>query len=181
MSKLKEYLPDFYADVLEMNHIIETEEVELKIAFNTVNEVLDAFFIRKTNDNTVKNWEKQFGVNLAGKDLAEKKRELLSLMLGFSKLTCEKIEQITLTKTTYKANSYVEDSKIFISFNDIGYPDDEGMAEVIAYIEQLKPAHLGIEVILKFRTHARLKSKQHKHEHLKNYTHLEIRERREEL
>jgi hypothetical protein len=176
---IKKYLPAYYDNVKDMQKIMETEDIELKLTLNTLEEVASAFFIRKTTPTTIQKWIQQFDVDLSGKTFEEQKRELLSLMLGFSKLSCSKIEQITLTKTTYRAISFIEGSKIVINFDDIGYPDEVGMQEVLDYIEQLKPAHLRVEIQLRFRTHKQLKNKTHKY--LKKYTHKEIKERREAL
>lgn len=176
---IKKYLPEYYDNIREFEEIMQTEDVELKLAFDTVQNVLGAFFIRKTTEETIQAWIEQFNVDLSGKTFEEQKRELLSLMLGFSKLSCNKIEQITLTKTTYKAISYIEDSQIIINFNDIGYPDDKGMQEVIDYINQLKPAHLGLDIRLRFRAYRQIKP--YKYGYLNKYTYREIKERRETL
>ena len=176
---ISKYLPPFYDGVQEFEEIMQAEDTEIKLVLDTLQGVLGAFFVRKTTQETIVAWEEQFGVDFSDKTFEERKREILSLMLGFSKLSCSKIEQIVLTKTTYKALSYIEDSKIIINFNDIGYPDEEGMREVEAYIEQLKPAHLGLEVMLRFRTYRQLRAYQYNYLH--KYTYKEIKEKREAL
>lgn len=175
-AQLMQYLPAFYQEVKEVKEIMATVEQEIEQLSEIVDEAQKSFFINKTNENTISFWEKEFLLDLSDKSIEERKREVLSLMLGFSKLTCKKIEQITLTKTTYGVSCFIENSNIVISFSDIGYPNEVGMADVLQYIEQLKPAHLGVEIILQFRIHKNMK--QYPHRQLSAYTQSEIKNKR---
>ena len=180
LERLQSFLPDYYREIAEMQEILKTEDVELQLTYDALNETINASFIRNTTEDTIKYWENQFKINLDSfLTLKDKQQEILTLMLGFTKLSCSKIEEIVFTKTTYRSTSYVHDSKIYIEYNDIGYPDNEGQEYIKNYIEQLKPAHLGFQVVFLFRKHIILK--QYKHEYLKQYSHKEMRIKREDL
>jgi hypothetical protein len=183
MSKLKKmqgYLPEFYLEILEMQEILKAESQELQILHDEVNEVLNASFITRTSEKTIKLWERQFNLNLEGfNSLEDKQQEILTKMLGFAKLSCSKIQSIVLTKTGYKSTAGVENSDIVITYDDIGYPNDDGQAYIKSYIEQLKPAHLGFRVVFIFRKHETLRP--YTHEHLSQYSHYQIRTNKEEL
>lgn len=184
---LLKYLPEYYTEIQEFIGITSGETKEIKLLFDLYKETLDIAFINKIeSENQLQPWMEQFEVDLNHLSFAEKKRQLLALMLGFSKLSCSKIEIITLNKTGYRAESFIENSNIVINFNDIGNPDADGMEEVFDYINQLKPAHLGLEIRLLFRTHGQLKPNKNgfggnTHNSLKTYTHEQIRTRKEAL
>jgi hypothetical protein len=163
-----------------MQEIFKVEAIELDDLKVEVQDAINSSFIQKTTSKTIKHWENQFSINLEGiETLEEKQQEILSKMLGFTKLSGSKIQDIVLTKTGYKSTVTVENSDIVITYDDIGYPDAEGQAYIKDYLHNLAPAHLGFKIVFIFRKHGTIN--EHTHNYLNVYTHKLIRTKKEDL
>lgn len=102
----------------------------------------------------------------------ERRKIISAKWRGVGILTLELIQQTVDALIDY----YVSVSftgKIVINFSEkIGYP--KNLNDIYAAIEDIKPAHLGVEYIFRFRKHEEVA--RYRHRDLSGFTHKQIRE-----
>ncbi|TLG71365.1 putative phage tail protein [Culicoidibacter larvae] len=177
--KLSNYVPDFTNSIVDFQKLYSVEDTELRKINEELLTVNNAYFVRLLNERTVPLWEETFNVSHPDWPLEERKREILKLLAGFSKLSTKSIERIVLQYTSYSCECVFNraESNIEIRFTEIGVP--MGIESLILYLNTLTPAHLNTVLIQSFRRHMDLITLTH--QQLSNYTHEEIYSRREPL
>ncbi len=63
MHKLHEHLPDFIADIYDIDSLLNTEQVEVEELYNARYELLDDIFVNTARDYGLKRFEKIYGLN----------------------------------------------------------------------------------------------------------------------
>lgn len=147
----------------------------MKMAENEKDELFKQFNL-ETATWSLDIWEKQYGIKTdATKDYSLRRSRVMSKMRGTGTTTVEMIKNVAesfvngLVEIVEHNEQYKFDVKMM---SVIGIPPN--MEDLKDAIEELKPAHLAYEIILKFNTHEMIRS--FTHNYLKEKTYIGVRE-----
>lgn len=74
---LKMMLPEWFKDIIEFNRLLETEEIELEDAENSLQSVRNNCFIQTADEDTILLYEKRFRISYQGETLDYRKSRIL--------------------------------------------------------------------------------------------------------
>lgn len=177
MSKaddLKSYQPDYYRGVREMDAILETEGVELEEYENCRDTTRDNLYIDTADSDGLSRFESIFGIIPPPSSTLDERRSVLKQFLrGVEKLSGTSIENVALAYTNGDTDVTFDGSTstIVVEFtNVVGIPPN--VTALQDYLNERKPAHLDIEYIFLYNTHAVLG--QYTHAYLDGFTHQQL-------
>lgn len=167
---LIDLLPSYYSESYET---LELQRAFLK-QVNQAGEAKEDFFRQlfvQTATWGLDAWENAYGLETDRTKPDDYRRtRIMSKMRGQGTTTVELIQNVSESfsngevEVTEHNEQYIFDVK-FVS--SIGIPPN--LDDLKNAIEEIKPAHLQVNYIIRFRTHEELKP--YTHEHLKAYTH----------
>lgn len=177
MSKadlLKSYQPDYYREVDEMDAILETEGTEFEEYEVERDRTQDNLYIDTSDDEGLSRWEAIFSIiPPVGSTLSERASVIKQFLRGVEKLSGTSIQNIALAYTNGDTEVSFDgvNSVIIVEFtNIVGIPSNVDALE--AYLNERKPAHIGINYIFLFNTHDVLAL--YTHDYLAGFTHDEL-------
>lgn len=74
---LKILLPDWFQNVMEFNELMESEEVELEEAENSIRSVRNNCYIQSADETTILLYEKRFGIAYQGESLEYRRSRIM--------------------------------------------------------------------------------------------------------
>lgn len=168
-------LPDYYLNSSEVITLQKAIEKEGNLSQSAVEDLLLQLFV-DTATWGLTSWEKVYGIKTdITKDYDLRRSRIKSKMRGTGTTTMEMIKNVAesfvngLVEIVEHNEQYKFDIKMM---SVIGIPPN--MEDLKDAIEELKPAHLAYEIILKFNTHEMIRS--FTHNYLKEKTYIGIRE-----
>lgn len=126
----------------------------------------------------LKFYENEYGIKVnEKKPIEERRSHLLAKMRGVGTTTVEMVKRIA--DSFYNGEIEVEEHNSGYWFevkfiSDVGIPPN--LQDFYAVIEEVKPAHLGIEYYILYNIHQYLSA--YTHRELRHYTHEELRKRK---
>lgn len=146
-ERMNRYYPQVVLAIEEFKAIIDAdypEFEELGVASETV--LADAY-LYTMSESRIKEWEQVLGIKpINGSSLQDRRETIIARIKGQGKLNSTLINSIVNTFTGGTANSWIEDSVLYVEIT----PPPENKQFQFANVEQelaLKvPAHLGINV-----------------------------------
>lgn len=161
----------FRKDEVTIN-LTNSLDTQLNNLENNINNLNDNLFLQ-TSTWALDILEKELSLkNTKNKSLGERRSVISAKWRGVGTLTLEKIKDTVKAYVNGDINVYF-DGIINIEFvSNFGVPPN--IEDVYKSIEAIKPAHLGVKYLFKYRTHGDLRV--YLHQDLKNNTHKELRE-----
>lgn len=146
---LLQYLPEFYSDIKEFQIIMEIEDIDLHNLKVDMKDLYNQLFL-DTATTGLSNWEKDNGIPGSNTNDSDEDRRsrVRGKIRGIGKVDEELIKDVADSWT----NGDVEvifDGKINIKFNSF-YGVPSNMEAVKEVIEQIIPAHLGVQYAIKY-------------------------------
>lgn len=156
-SNIISYLPEFLQNVQELKELCFTEDIQLDILCQHIQNILADTFVLQASEEKIAQWESFLKIAPNG-TLDQRKSYILSLMRGSGKLTEAAIQSIVQAINSTGAIVELKDSSIVIKVLpplpglDYLY-DDIGQA-----LRPRVPAHLGLQIVRYYVDWATIKS-----------------------
>lgn len=155
VERLMQHMPKYYRDIVEIEELQNTIDLQLDELDIMSNEVLKQFFIY-TATWSLPIWERIFGLTVGDttSNLKERRENIISKLRSYGTTTKEMIARVAKAFTNGEIE-VIEDNTNYsftIKFTSIvGIPDNlENFKKVVATI---KPAHLNFNVEFRYNTH----------------------------
>lgn len=150
LDKLKDYLPDIYDDITEIEELLETEATELDELDLNIISISNDIYIDIAEDDGLKRYEKIFKIVVpVGATLEERRSVIKSRLRGIDKLSATVIKNISLAYQNGEVNVSFLPSNIIINFlSVIGVPSN--INQLKNYLNERKPSHLGIIYLYRY-------------------------------
>lgn len=146
-ERMLEYYPEIIASIVDFQSIINTEAPEIEDINISKDNVLDNAYLSTMDESRIKQWEKVFNIIPPVDSTIEDRREvIIARMRGQGKLNTTIINAIVNTFTGGTANSWVEDSTLYV---EVTPPPNNKQYRFESIEQELKhkvPAHLGLVV-----------------------------------
>ncbi len=151
---MKSSVPDFLVEAQSYRVILEAEGPELDTIETNLADVLKQMYVETATEEGLTRWEQFVGLSsYTGKPLDQRRSRVISKLRGMGTVTVAMMQNV--------AESYVyghvavtehpEVCSFTIKFVDpYGIPPN--LADVQAAIEEIKPAHLGVEYEFTYTT-----------------------------
>jgi hypothetical protein len=141
------YYPQVIQSILEFRAIVDGEYPEIKALSDANEQALNDAYLSTMGEERIKQWESVLGITpLDGSTVEDRREVIIARIRGQGKLNTALINKIVNTFTGGTANSWIEDSVLYIEIT----PPPENKSYRFENVEQelkLKvPAHLGIQV-----------------------------------
>lgn len=146
-QRMINYYPNVISCIQEFRAIIKSEYPEIEdINAGKDRVVADAYLLTMTEDR-IESWEKILGIApIAGSTLDDRRDTIIARIRGQGKLNTELINSIVNAFTGGKANSWVEDSVLYVEITPPPNNKQYKFANVEQELSKKVPAHLGFRV-----------------------------------
>lgn len=144
---MNSYYPDVITAILEFKGIVNSEYPEFEDISVVRDQITDDAYLTTMGEERIEQWEKIFGIKpVANSSVSDRRETVIARIRGQGKLNTELINSIVGTFTGGTANSWVEDSVLYIEIT----PPRDNKQFIFANVEQELakkiPAHLGFHV-----------------------------------
>ena len=150
-ERLKEYLPDYYSGVVEMDQLMDTEGSEIDHLKKSVDELLDQYYPESATW-AIFRYEKDLHITPeAGKPIEQRRSVVISKMRGSGKVSGSLLKSVAQAYDGGKVDVSVSPSeyKIIITFIDtLGTPPN--IDDLKKALDDIKPAHLTLAYKFRF-------------------------------
>jgi hypothetical protein len=141
------YYPDVIRKITEFKGIIDAEYPEFEDISTMRDSITDNAYLTTMGESRIGEWERIFGISpVSGSSLDDRREVIIARIRGQGKLNTELINSIVKTFTGGTANSWVEDSILYVEIT----PPPENKQYIFTNVEQelakKVPAHLGFKV-----------------------------------
>ena len=146
-QRMIEYYPQVIRSIQEFKAIITAEYPEFEGLSDSNNKVIqDAYLLTMTEDR-IESWEKILGiVPIANSTVEDRRETVIARIRGQGKLNTELINIIVGTFTGGKANSWIENSILYVEITPPPNNKQYKFANVEQELSKKVPAHLGFKV-----------------------------------
>lgn len=146
-ERMNSYYPKVIQSILEFQAVIDSESPEISESNDTTEQILNDAYLLTMGENRILEWEKVLGISpIDGSSLNDRRETIIARIRGQGKLNTELINTIVKTFTGGKANSWIEDSVLYVEIT----PPPNSKQFLFENVEQelkLKvPAHLGLNI-----------------------------------
>lgn len=158
-ERMNSYYPDVIRKITEFKSIIDTEYPEFEDISLLKDSVTDNAYLTTMGEDRIAEWEKIFSIKpISGSSVEDRRETIIARIRGQGKLNTELINVIVKTFTGGTANSWVEDSILYVEIT----PPKDNKQYIFANVEQelIKkiPAHLGFQVSRNYYTWNEIKN-----------------------
>ena len=146
-ERMNGYYPEVIQKITEFKSIIDAEYPEFEDVSLVKDSVTDNAYLTSMGESRIAEWEQFFGIRpVSGSTLSDRRETIIARIRGQGKLNSELINAIVGTFTGGTANSWVENSILYVEIT----PPHNNKQFIFANVEQelakKVPAHLGFEV-----------------------------------
>lgn len=154
------YYSQVIAAIEEFKAIIDAEYPEMEeLDDGKTSTINDAYLITMGEDR-IKSWEKILNIApLAGSSLDDRRDTIIARIRGQGKLNTALISSIVNAFTGGTANSYIEDSVLYVEITPPPNNKQYQFANVEQELKKKAPAHLGLNVSRHYSTWGQIKEK----------------------
>lgn len=154
------YYPQVIAAIEEFRAIIDAEYPEMEeLDDDKTSTINDAYLITMGEDR-IKSWEKILNIApLADSSLDDRRDTIIARIRGQGKLNTALISSIVNAFTGGTANSYIEDSVLYVEITPPPNNKQYQFANVEQELKKKAPAHLGLNVSRHYSTWGQIKEK----------------------
>lgn len=146
-ERMNGYYPEVIQKITEFKSIIDAEYPEFEGVSTMKDYITDNAYLTTMGESRVEEWEKIFSIKpVGGSTLQDRRETIIARIRGQGKLNSELISTIVNTFTGGTANSWVEDSILYVEIT----PPKNNKQYIFTNVEQelVKkiPAHLSFKV-----------------------------------
>ncbi|AIQ45628.1 phage portal protein [Paenibacillus sp. FSL R7-0273] len=145
-DRLKGYLPGYYAEIVEMNELLEAEGPEFDLLGSRVEELLHQAYPEYATW-ALDRFENELHIVVdAGKPIDQRRSVIISKMRGYGKVSGDMIKNVAQAYDggTVAVAVVPAEYRIIITFVDtLGIPPN--LDDLKQALEDLKPAHMALE------------------------------------
>lgn len=146
-ERMNSYYPEVITAILEFQGIINAEYPEFEDISVVRDRITDDAYLTTMGEDRVEQWEKIFAIKpFEGSSVSDRRETVIARIRGQGKLNTALINSIVRTFTNGTANSWVEDSTLYVEIT----PPRDNKQYIFANVEQelakKVPAHLGFKV-----------------------------------
>ena len=173
--KLIDYLPPVLQQTREMQAVMEGEQPMVAGLWDAWKTVLDALFVRYTNEQGLARWERMLGIRPRGTDSVEARRAAvlarLNEQLPFTERTLRLMLDGVCGPGGYTLEIIYREYRVFVR---VHLWEKRAMDEAAALLGRVVPANMVIDLGLRYNTHRMLRPRLHRM--LRGTTHRALRE-----
>ncbi|WP_231701918.1 YmfQ family protein [Crassaminicella thermophila] len=175
MSKLMQYLPNYYRTSKVMTNITDVYDIELQEFQTKLDNTLNQFFVDLA-DASLERWEKELGISVnKNKDIKYRRSVIKSKIRGQGTITINLIKNVAESYSNGEVEVTENNSNYSFTITFVGTKGiPPNMDDLKNAIEDIKPAHLGFTFEYTYNTYQYLS--QFTHADLALYTHIDLRE-----
>jgi len=149
---MKSYVPDYLKEAQSYKVILEAEGPELDAIETNLADVLKQFYVETATEEGLSRWEEFVGLSsYAGKPLDQRRSRIISKLRGMGTVTVSLIKNVAESYTygTVEVTERPELYSFTVTFSDKhGIPPN--YTDLQAAIEEIKPAHLAVNYVLRY-------------------------------
>ena len=158
-ERMNGYYPEVIQKITEFKSIIDAEYPEFEDVSLVKDSVTDNAYLTTMGESRIEEWEQIFGIRpVSGSTLSDRRETIIARIRGQGKLNSELISIIVSTFTGGTANSWIEDSILYVEIT----PPKNNKQYIFENVEQeLKkkiPAHLDFKVSRNYYTWAEIQA-----------------------
>jgi len=151
-ERIMRYLPPYYQGSRVMKVIAEAQGSEVADLWSTLDDILKQFFVETATEPGLALWEQMLGLtSYAGKPLDQRRSRVISKLRGMGTVTVSLIKNVA-ESYTYGTVEVTEQPELY-SFT-VTFSDKHGIppnyTDLQAAIEEIKPAHLAVNYVLRY-------------------------------
>lgn len=159
-ERMINYYPQVIQAILEFRGIIESEALEIDLLNKGVQRVIDDAYLLSMSEERIKQWENMLGIQpLENSSVEDRRDTVIARIRGQGKLNTELINVIVKTFTGGTANSWVEDSTLYVEITPPPSNKQYQFANVEQELSKKIPAHLGFKVERNYYTWEEIEKK----------------------
>lgn len=151
-KRMNDYYPQVIQSIVDYQAIIDAEYPEIEALAEGRDRVLNDAYLLTMGEERITEWEAVLGIKpLADSSIEDRRETIIARIRGQGKLNTSLINSIVKTFTGGTANSWIENSTLYIEIT----PPPENKSFKFANVEQelsrKVPAHLGFNVSRSYR------------------------------
>ena len=158
-ERMLSYYPQVIQEIIEFQAILKGEGLEFDFLNTEKNLVLDDAYLLTMGEERTSQWEKALGIRpLENSSLSDRRDTIVARIRGQGKLNTALINAIVGAFTGGTANSYVENSTLYVK---ISPPPDNKQYQFTNVEQELKnkvPAHIRLVVTRNYATWNEIKN-----------------------
>lgn len=144
---MNSYYPEVIRNIREFNAIVDVEYPEFETIFDGVTRVTNDAYVSTMSKDRVKQWETILGIiPIEGSSLSDRQETVIARIRGQGKLNTALINSIVNVFTGGTADSWVEDSVLYVEITPPPNNKQYQFANVEQELRKKLPAHLGFNV-----------------------------------
>lgn len=175
LNQLMKHLPNYYQTSQVMTNITNADDIELQTFKEKAVDVANQFFV-DTATYTLERWENDLGIPIDTSKPDDYRRSVIkSKLRGSGTVTVKLIDNVAESFTNGECDIIENNSNYSFTVKftgTLGIPPN--YADFQKAIEDIKPAHLAVEYVFTYNTHAVLAG--FSYGHLSFYSHIQLRE-----
>ena len=146
-ERMNSYYPEVIRSIKEFQAIIDAEYPEFEDLEIAKNSIVENAYLSTMGESRIMEWEKILNIKpVENSSLSDRRETIMARIRGQGKLNSELINSIVNTFTGGTANSWIEDSVLYVEIT----PPPTNKQYIFANVEQelakKVPAHLGFQV-----------------------------------
>jgi hypothetical protein len=146
-ERMNSYYPEIIRTIDEFQAIIKAESPEFEDLESNMQSVLDNAHLITMNEYRIAEWEKILNIKpLANSTVDDRRDTVIARIRGQGKLNTNLINMIVNTFTGGTANSWVEDSTLYVEITPPPNNKQYRFENVEQEIAKKVPAHLGFKI-----------------------------------
>ena len=146
-TRMMDYYPEVVKAITEFRAIINSECPEFEALNINKNTTLDDAYLTTMGENRIKQWEQILGIApIDGSSVDDRRDTIVARIRGQGKLNSALISSIVNAFTGGSANSWVEDSVLYVEITPPPGNKSYQFANVEQELKKKVPAHLGFQV-----------------------------------
>lgn len=146
-ERMNRYYPQVVLAIEEFKAIIDADYPEFDELNNVSETVLGDAYLYTMSENRIKEWERVLGIQpISGSTLQDRRETIIARIKGQGKLNSSLINSIVNTFTGGTANSWIEDSVLYVEITPPPTNKQFQFANVEQELAFKVPAHLGFNV-----------------------------------
>lgn len=152
-ERMKNYYPEAIRRILDFQAIIAAEGFEVDFLKNDIELSVNDAYLSTMGEERVTKWEQALGImSSSDESLQDRRDTVIARIRGQGKLNSELINSIVGAFTEGTADSYIEDSVLYIKVTPPPGNKQYKFSNVVQELSKKIPAHLGISVIRNYAT-----------------------------
>lgn len=159
-ERMTNYYPQVIQAIEEFKSIIDSEYPEFEDLATARDRVIDDAYFLTMSENRIEQWENILNINpLTDSSVSDRRDTIIARIRGQGKLNTALINSIVNAFTGGTANSWVEDSVLYVEITPPPTNKQFKFANVEQEIGKKVPAHLGLNVTRRYLEWADVKTR----------------------